>query len=216
MDVLLAVARAVDALEPQRPLVAIDGPDAAGKTTLGARLAALVQRPVVLASVDGWHHPRRLRVQRGDLSPEGYYRDSFDYPALSEGLLVPFARGAAEVLTAGFDHRQDVPVEVRRAVEPDAALLLDGVFLLRPELRARWHLTVYLHVSEETILSRAVERDREQFASQEALVTRYEQRYLPGQRLYRQEAAPMAAADIVLDNTDPARPVVLHWRTPTA
>jgi hypothetical protein len=29
-------------------------------------------------SIDGFHPPRELRVQRGDLSAEGYYRDSFD------------------------------------------------------------------------------------------------------------------------------------------
>lgn len=40
---------------------------------------------------------------------------------------------------------------------------------------------------------------------------RYERRYLPGQALYREAAAPLDAADIVVDNSDPDGVVVLRW-----
>jgi uridine kinase len=92
-----------------RALVAVDGPDAAGKSTLADRVAARVAVPALRASVDGFHHPRAVRRRRGSLSAEGYYRDSFDDEALVEALLEPFASGAAQVRTQAFDHLLDAP-----------------------------------------------------------------------------------------------------------
>jgi uridine kinase len=34
---------------------------------------------------------------------------------------------------------------------------------------------------------------------------------MPGQMLYRAEAAPLRYADIVIDNTDPSAPEALSW-----
>ncbi|MBM7807335.1 uridine kinase [Geodermatophilus bullaregiensis] len=198
-----------------RALVAVDGPDAAGKTTLADRVAALVDRPVVRASIDGFHAPRAVRLRRGDLSPEGCYRDSFDLDALQDRLLAPFARGAAAVEVAVFDHRTDRAAVVRvDDVPADGVLLVDGVFLLRPELRRWWTLGVYVHVPEEVTLARALRRDLPAPGSAEVVEERYRGRYLPAQELYRTEARPVAAAHVVVDNSDPAAPEVLRWSRP--
>lgn len=195
----------------QRILVAIDGVDAAGKTTLADAVADRLLRRAVRVSVDDWHHPRELRLRRGEDSPEGYYLDAFDVDGLIEECLQPFAAGATPIRTARFDHRSDRVVDVQQAVSPDAALVVDGVFLLRPELRARWHVRVHLHVPEPVTLARAVVPDRDLFGSEEQVRSRYERRYLPGQALYRQAAAPLDAADVLVDNSDPAHPVVVRW-----
>ena len=87
------------AADSQRLLVSIDGPDAAGKTTLARGLASTLQTPVVMVSVDSWHRRREIRWRRGEMSPDGYYRDSFDYDVLRKGLFVPgqaFYRGEAD------------------------------------------------------------------------------------------------------------------------
>lgn len=191
--------------------MAIDGPDAAGKTTLAREIAAHLVRPSLSVSIDSWHNPRVVRLRRGTESAEGYYRDSFDYEALVGECLAPFASGAGRVRTAGFDYQVDSPVEAAQEAAPDAVLLLDGVFLLRPELRARWDLRVYLHVPEAVTLERAVQRDLHLFGGEDEVRRRYERRYLPGQTLYREDAEPLRYADIVLDNTHPAEPVVLQW-----
>jgi len=72
--------------------VAIDGVDAAGKTMLADELAVPIVergRTVIRAAVDGFHNPRPARYRRGADSPEGYYRDSFDYAAILRDLLIP-------------------------------------------------------------------------------------------------------------------------------
>lgn len=195
----------------RRVLVAFDGPDAAGKTTLAHAVAERLVRPSVCVSIDSWHHPRDVRLRRGDESPEGYYLDSFDHDALVHECLQPFASGARQVRSARFDHRTDREVEVHQQVAVDTALLVDGVFLLRPELRAWWDLRVYLHVPESVSIERAVVRDRDLLGSEEDVRRRYERRYLPGQALYRQAAAPLDAADVLVDSTDPRDPRVLRW-----
>jgi uridine kinase len=196
-----------------RTLVAIDGPDAAGKTTLADSLLGLLSRPVLRASIDAFHRPRAARLARGPLSPEGCYRDTFDLDALVDELLEPFAAGATTVATGVFDHARDLPARTEATHVPgNAVLVVDGVFLLRPELRGRWDLAVHLHVPPETTIERALGRDAELMGGAEQVLVRYRERYLPAQELYRAEADPSAHADLVVDSSDPAHPVVLAER----
>jgi uridine kinase len=183
VDLVARLADAVAglALRHDRVVVGIDGPDAAGKTVLADRLAQAMSGAVRIR-LDDFLRPREERYRRGELSPEGYYRDSFD--------LLAFARACA---TAG------------------PTVVADGVFLLRPELRDLWTLSVYLRLPEEESLRRAHVRDADLFGSPHEVERRYRARYLPGQALYRTEADPEAVADVLVDNTDPAVPRVLRW-----
>lgn len=213
MGVIEDLARVVGAMgRAGRVLVAFDGPDAAGKTMLAHQLSDRLTRPTLRVSIDGFHNPRSVRIARGMDSPYGYYHDSFNHTALEEQLLGPFSRGEASVRTRVFDLRADAPVDSDPVlVPPHCTLLIDGVFLLRPELRHWWSLSVYLHVPEEVTVARAKVRDVGIFGSPEAVEARYRARYLPGQALYREDAKPQHAAHIVIDNSDHAKPVVLKW-----
>lgn len=163
---------------------------------------------MIRASIDGFHRPRSERHRRGPQSPEGYYRDSFDHDALRRELVDPLgADGSRTYRTAVFDFRTDSP----RSVAPghatdDAILLLDGVFLLRPELRDAWDLSIFVWVEPEESLRRALNRDVELFGSPEKVERRYRSRYLPGQQLYLEEANPLSAADLLVANDDPSAP----------
>lgn len=90
---LLVLAHRISAIERTHPVrVAIDGVDAAGKTTLADELVASIEtlgRPVIRASIDGFHNPAEIRYRRGRGSPEGYFRDSFNRAGLVEVLLAP-------------------------------------------------------------------------------------------------------------------------------
>lgn len=206
---LSALLAAVGACEDERILVGIDGPDAAGKTTLAQALAAaLAPRAVLRCSVDSFHRPAAGRRRRGALSPDGCYRDSYDYCALVERLLVPFAEGAPSVVTAVHDLVSDRPHVVQTDVPRAAVLVVEGVFLLRPELRRHWTLSCHLRVSEDEVLRRAVVRDAGLMGDPAEVERRYRARYLPAQELYRAEADPEARADVVVDNEDPSHPVV--------
>ncbi|MEV0643648.1 hypothetical protein AB0I28_00145 [Phytomonospora sp. NPDC050363] len=200
---------------PHTLRVAVDGPDAAGKTTLADELADRLARigPVIRLSVDRFHRPQDVRRRRGSLSPEGYYRDSFDNETIVGEVLRPLGPGGdGRYLPSAFDYRTDRAARpAHRAAPPGAVLLFDGVFLLRPELRDHWDVSVYLHVDEDVTLARARVRDLGLFGSVEAVEERYRKRYLPGQRLYREEARPTEQADILVDMADPQAPVIMRW-----
>ena len=89
-----------------------------------------------------------------------------------------------------------------QTAEPDAILLLDGVFLMRPELNDLWDFRIFLEIGFEVSLERAVRRNAEGIASEEALRERYEKRYIPGQRLYLDSVKPREIADLVIVSED--------------
>jgi len=201
-------------MQPGHPTrVAFDGPDAAGKTTLADEVASILRgtgREVIRASVDGFHRRRAERYARGPDSPEGYYEDSFDYRTLRRVLLEPLGpEGDRSYRRATFDHRSDSPVaEPPATASADAILLFDGVFLQRPELRQVFELCVFVSVSFEETVRRALDRDAALLGSREEVGRRYRDRYLPGQRLYFADVRPRELADVVVRNDDPSAPVL--------
>lgn len=194
--------------------VAIDGPDCAGKSTLADELAShLAQtRPVLRVSGDEFHQPAAVRKRRGDLSPDGYYDDAFDLQAIRGHVLQPLGpRGHLRYRSSLYDYRRDGPALSAQETAPaEAVLLFDGMFLLRPELRPHWDLSVYLEVDPEESIRRALSRDLELFESPENVRRRYTHRYLPAQARYRRDAKPQDVCDILIDMNSPTDPVLLR------
>jgi len=87
--------------------------------------------------------------------------------------------------------------------------VFDGVFLLRLELIDAWDFSVFVAVPFAETQRRAAARDLALFGDREALLHRYAVRYVPGQRLYFDEADPQGTADAVVDNENPDRPHLL-------
>lgn len=88
--------------------VAIDGVDAAGKTTLADELAGVLKHSdvsVLRASIDDFHRPASVRHRRSAQQPaHSYYEDSFDYQALRSLLLDPLGPDGDHVVrTRVFD-----------------------------------------------------------------------------------------------------------------
>jgi uridine kinase len=110
-----------------------------------------------------------------------------------------------------FDFRTDEPVEspVERA-QPNAVMVFDGVFLLRPELREHFDFSIFLRADFSVTVARAESRDLPLFGSVEEIRRRYAERYVPGQQLYLQQVQPESFASIVINNDDPNAPVVVH------
>ena len=207
-------ARIAGIQRPHPVRVAIDGIDAAGKTTFADALAASLAdtgRTVIRASLDGFHRPRADRYRHGDDSALGYYEDSFDYPELKEALMLPLGPdGNRRYRRAVFDVRTDAPLATPAAEAPDNAILLfDGVFLFHPEVADLWEYAIFLKIDFEIGLQRALQRDANLFGSRVATERRYLQRYYPGQRLYLEQAQPGQRANAIVDNNDVFSPTLL-------
>ncbi len=199
--------RILNLRRPHPTRVAIDGVDAAGKSFLADSLVPILAesgRSIIRASIDGFHRPRAERNRRGSTSPEGYFYDSFQYDALCAELLLSLGPGGSRTYrTAIFDYRTDMPIaEPVLSAAKDAILLFDGVFLLRPELTSYWDFSIFVHADFEVALQRALKRDTALFGSADATRYRYEERYIPGQRLYLELIKPWTLANVVIDNND--------------
>jgi uridine kinase len=218
MDRASAVATIADgiassATKPQPLLVGIDGIDCAGKTTLAEELRdELVRRgvSVVRASIDGFHRPREQRLAKGSLSPEGYYRDSFDYRSLIDEFLSPIkgATSTVSVITSLYDWTSEEPRRERTKVTAGSLLLFEGVVLYRPEIDRFWDFRVFVDIPLSVSLNRGVVRDAEHFGGEEGARERYLYRYIPGQEIYLREVAPSSKANVIIHNEDPHSPRV--------
>jgi uridine kinase len=211
-ELLDRLAEAIESVTTAHPLrVAVDGSPAAGKTTLADELALLLRgrgREVIRATTESFHLPRAQRYQRGEFSPEANYHDAFDYDTLRRVLLDPLGPdGDRRYQHAVYDFGTDTAVSPPVTTAPaDAVLLLDGVFLLRPELIDRWDLSIFVSAAFERILDRARIRDLARLGSTAEVERRFRTRYIPAQKLYFATARPADHADIIVHNDEPQRP----------
>jgi uridine kinase len=211
-ELLDRLAGAIESVTTSHPLrVAVDGPPAAGKTTLADELALLLRsrgREVIRTSTESFQLPRAQRYRRGEFSPEANYYDSFDYDTLGRVLLDPLGPdGDRRYQHAVYDLDTDAVLSPpTTTASADAVLLLDGVFLLRPELIGRWDLSIFVSAAFEQILDRARIRDLARLGSTAEVERRFRTRYIPAQQLYFATARPADHADIIVHNDEPRRP----------
>ena len=216
-ELLGHLAEAVGSVTRAHPTrVAVDGPPAAGKTTLADELAVVLRargRQVIRATIDDFLVPRAQRYSRGEFSAEGCYFDAHDYDAVNRVLLDPLGPGGDRRFQyAVYNRAADAVLSPPVTTAPaDAVLVFDGVFLLRPELIDRWDLRIWVSTAPEKTVDRAVIRER-RVSSRADVERRWRERYLPSQRLYLATARPTDNADVIVHNDEPRQPV---WETRT-
>lgn len=200
--------------QPAHPVlrVAVDGVDGAGKTTFADELAASLRdlgREVIRVSVDGFHHPRAVRYRLGRDSPAGFYRDSYDHAGLRRTLLDPLGPGGSlRYRTAILDVNSDQPLfEPEQIARPGSLLVVDGLFLHRPELRGLWDDSIFLRVDFAVSVPRGAARGPG-FGSPDP-EAESNRRYIGGNRLYFREAQPEKWAGVVVDHNALKAPFIV-------
>ena len=216
-SLVTVVDRIADRLNAQPKcglMVGIDGVDGVGKTTFADDLGDALRargREVIRSSADGFHNPRSVRYHLGRLSPEGFYRHSYNYPLLQSVLLQPLTvQGSRRFRSAAFDHAMDRPIESEEQIASDDVILVfDGLFLHRPELRGYWDFTVFLDAPFEITIPRGAGRgpgfgDPDPSAASN-------RRYIEGKKMYFDECKPWKVASVVIDHSDLKRFIILAW-----
>ena len=165
-------------LAPQ--LVALSGPDCAGKSTLAVDVRGQLNHfglGVTLLSIDAFLIPRHLRASNISESIE-YFENAFDYAALVRTLETIRSRSSSV-----YSNSHDV-------------VLVEGVFLLRSELYRWWDFTIWIEVDTAVILDRALKRDKEYFGDEGTVRRVYQNRCLPAQDYHIRRDLPKQNADI--------------------
>ncbi|WOH19818.1 uridine kinase [Paenarthrobacter sp. GOM3] len=200
----LLAAELVD-LPSGRRLIAVDGADGSGKTTLSNELASVIQdRPVVTIHLDDFLNLQEVRHRRGRTSPVGFWLDTYDYAAFQENVLTPLRGGGDGIYCPGVtDARQNHRIELpRREAPEDALVLVEGMFLHRDELMGQWDYSIFLDVPFTETARRMSIRDGGNSDPEHPSM----RRYVGGQRLYFENAEPWSRATRVIDNTRPDEP----------
>jgi len=194
-------------------IIAFDGVDTSGKTVLANNVYKILKdnnKNAVRISIDKFHNPKEIRIQKGELSPEGYFYDSFNLSKIFEYVINPIKNKGGYIIPGIYDYKAEkgiIPERIK--VENDLLILFDGIFLNRDELYNIWDISIFLEITFETMLERAIIRDIDYFGTIENLKERYLKRYIPGEKLYLELCKPKERAAIVIDNNDFNAPMVI-------
>ena len=190
------------AAPPPATLVAISGIDGAGKGYVAARLAARLERRgqrVALVGVDGWLNLPSIRFSETD--PAGhFYRHAIRFEEMFESLILPLRDRRSIRLEADFT--EETAISYRKHVyewtDVDV-VLLEGIYLLRRDLRRHYDLAVWVECSFETALARALARAQEGLPPDQTIEA-YRRIYFPAQEIHFREDDPRGAADLAIRN----------------
>lgn len=216
LELVDGLATRILGISDQRIRVAVDGYTASGKTSFAHELAEAIRsrgRPTLRASFDDFKKPWSDAREKGydRISGEGYYRNAPDFESAQSLLLGPAGPlGSGTVALCGHDpltgvdHRH-VTIEAPH----DAVLIVDSVFVMRPEYDEYWEFRIWLDVPAGLSLERGIARDSELEGRAEA-ERLHRDRYHESERIYIAEVDPLSKADVVVDNTNIASPRLIR------
>ncbi len=186
---------------PGRAFIAVDGVDGSGKSTFSAKLVQqLHPRLVVVLHADDFLNPAPVRHAKGKHSPQGFWTNLYNYPAMMSYALDPLRPGGdGRYRPASYDSETDTVICPPLLRAPDDALVLvEGLFLHREELVDLWDLSIFLDVPFEETARRMAARDGTHPDPRHDSM----RRYIGGQRIYFEQARPWEQATIIVDNTN--------------
>lgn len=188
------------------PCVGISGRDASGKTSFTDFLSRFLRargREVLVVHLDDFHNPLETR-RRGPDEVTAYMDNAFDTGRLCREVLEP-ARVTGRLSTSldVLDLDSDrFDRSVTYAAGPGTVLLVEGVLLFRDPVDGYLDVRVFLDVPVEVILGRSEERDGPGSAG------RCIAKYIPVHERFEAEYDPVGRSDLVIDNSDPDRPLM--------
>ena len=196
-------------------LIAINGKDGSGKTTMANYLADFLSsktsREIIRISIDDFMNSRTIRYTPSESAGRGCYDYTFNFDGFLENVLKPLqADGSWEYRAKIFDHATDSEslAPIQKAAN-DAIVIIDGVFLYKQDLVNYWDLKILLDTDDETAIKRGARRDTERLGSYEIARQKYIDRYIASQTIYYSEESPQKRADIIIDNNNVELPFII-------
>ncbi len=182
-------------------IIGIDGLGGAGKTTISAQISdTLTDReiPVTILHIDDFIHPRCVRYRNDVPEWKCYYDLQWNYTPLLK-LIASFRRDGTYCGEVSLYNKDEDGYDTQEIkIPPNGVLLVEGVFLQRPELSGVFDAVIWLDVPESERLCRVLQRDG-YIGDADAIRKKYENRYFPAERFYAETCKPEEGADFVVE-----------------
>lgn len=177
-------------------LIGIDGLGGSGKTVYAYKLQNQLEGSIIL-HLDEFVHKKETRYNKNYEEWYCYYHLQWRYDYLIQKLLLPLKIGLDVNETIEVYNRETDSYTLRKIEIPvGTTVIVEGVFLQRPELRPYFESVIYLELDKETRLKRISDRDI-YMGNMLEIALKYEQRYFPAEEKYLEQCNPLALADIV-------------------
>lgn len=191
-------------------LVGINGVDTSGKTTFTKQLAEyLVDKgyPVQILHLDDFHNPQEIRYKEAD-PIYTYINNAFDLHRIEDELLKPMKQVGhlnKELMLLDLE-KDEFCIKKEYNITQDTIVLFEGVLLYREPLDSYFDFRIYLDISFDEVIKRATKRDGYLFG--DGIIEKYQQKYIPIQKIYMEKYKPKENSDLVICNEDFKNPKI--------
>ena len=194
--------------------VGLDGRSTAGKTHLAAELVAELRGRGCEAhqvSIDDFHR-KGHKFRSGTWTFESRLAEGLDYETFRAWVLQPLGTGGSRRIrprmldSANDEFWPEESIEVGA----DAIVVSDAGHGFVPAVVELWDYRIWVEVSAETMVERAVRRDMKRGGTADQVRRRYEEFWMPMDAYYIETCDPVSRAHCVIDNNDLGRPVILR------
>lgn len=182
-------------------VIGIDGMGGAGKTTISEEISEELHAqeiPVIILHIDDFIHPRCVRYRDDVPEWKCYYDLQWRYAPLLELLSAFRHDGAFSGTVQLYNKEADCYDAQEISIPENTVIIVEGVFLQRPELNGVFDAVIYLDVPESVRLERVLKRDG-YIGDADAIRAKYENRYFPAERHYAESCKPADGADFVVE-----------------
>jgi uridine kinase len=177
-------------------LIGIDGTGGSGKSSLARELAAALAGPdgsTTVSVVQGDDFYREMDPEeRLKLTPAEGYELYFDWERLREEVLAPLTSGnAATYRRYDWPSGRIAPGE-QHHVPHEGFVIVEGMYVVRPELEGYYDLTVFVDTPFDLAMSRMVARGHDHGPGD------WNQRWQASDKYYFAATQPWSRLDIVV------------------
>lgn len=188
-------------------VIGINGVDTSGKTEFSNSLQKYLEKRgyhTQLVHVDDFHQPRSVRIK--DSSAEGYIANAFNLIKLSE-LIAEMKSKPTDKQINLLDLDTDTYINKKHYTSNNkTVVIVEGVLLYRPPIDGLFDYKVFLDISFEEVLRRAVVRDVPKYG--EKFLQKYIERYIPAQKIYLKQFSPKDNCHLIIDNNNFNKPII--------
>jgi uridine kinase len=170
-------------------IVAIDGPSAAGKSTLAEKIKKSCEKNVQVIHKDDFYLPSNIR----DITNIDELGGDFDYKRLILQVLEPLSR-CQSVKYQRYDWEADALSEWVD-IKPNGIVIIEGCFSLRDELIPFFDFLIWVDAPKQVSMNRVAIRDSQGLGNMHLWMTKYR----PNEELYISVMQPAKRANLIID-----------------